>query len=277
VGARPAELLETDVLPGDRLDDVRAGDEHLRGLVDHDREVGDRRGVDRAPRAGTHDQRDLRDDAGGEHVAPEDLPVQAEGDDALLDARSTGVVDPDDRAADLHRQVHHLDDLRAEHLAERAAEDGEVLGEQAHRPPVDGRVAGDDSVAVGAVGGHVEVRGPVPGELVELHERPRIDEQVDALPGGALASGVLALDGPCGPGVHRLADPPAEVGELARRRVDVDVGGDVGAARGLQRVGGGAGRGGGIQLGRGVGWSRGGHRISHGHDSLRTAQRAAVA
>ena len=36
------------------------------------------------------------------------------------------VVDADDGAADLHGHVHDLDDLLAEDLAQRAAEDGEV-------------------------------------------------------------------------------------------------------------------------------------------------------
>ena len=58
---------------------------------------------------------------------------------------------PDHRAAGLHRQVHDLDDLLAEHLAEAAAEDREVLGEHAHLAPVDGAVAGDHAVAVRAV------------------------------------------------------------------------------------------------------------------------------
>jgi len=31
--------------------------------------------------------------------------------------RAARVVDADDRAAHLHRQVHHLDDLLGEHLA----------------------------------------------------------------------------------------------------------------------------------------------------------------
>ena len=151
VRARAAEVLEGDVLAGDRLDDVGAGDEHVRGLVDHHGEVGDRGGVDRATGARAHDQRDLRDHAGGVHVAAEDLAVEAERDHALLDARAAGVVEPDDGAADLHREVHDLDDLLAEDLAEGAAEDGEVLREHRHRAALDGAVAGDDAVAVGPV------------------------------------------------------------------------------------------------------------------------------
>ena len=111
VRAGAAQLLEADVLAGDRLDDVGAGDEHVRGLVDHHREVGDRGGVDRAARARADDQADLRDHAGGVGVAAEDLAVQAERGDALLDAGAAGVVDADDRAAGLQREVHDLDDL----------------------------------------------------------------------------------------------------------------------------------------------------------------------
>jgi hypothetical protein len=63
VAHRAAELLELDVLAGDGLDDVGAGDEHVRRLLHHEDEVGDRRRVDRAARARAHDQRDLRDHA----------------------------------------------------------------------------------------------------------------------------------------------------------------------------------------------------------------------
>ena len=75
---RAAEFLEADVLAGDGLDDVRTGDEHVRRLVDHDDEVGDRRGVDGAARARPEHQGHLRDDARGDRVAVEDLGVEAE-------------------------------------------------------------------------------------------------------------------------------------------------------------------------------------------------------
>ena len=86
----------------------------------------------------------------GVHVAAEDLAVQAERDHALLDAGAGALVDADDRAAGLDREVHHLGDLLAVDLAERAAEDGEVLGEHADLAAVDGAVAGDHAVAVRA-------------------------------------------------------------------------------------------------------------------------------
>ena len=229
VGAGAAELLHRDVLAGDGLDDVGAGDEHVGGAVDHDREVGDRGGVDVPAGAGAHDQRDLRDDAGGVHVAAEDLAVEAEGDHALLDAGAGALVDADDRAAGLDREVHDLGDLLAVDLAQRAAEDGEVLGEHAHLAAVDGAVAGDHAVAVGAVLLQPERRRAVPGQLVELDEGALVEEHLDPLAGGLAALGVLLLDRLGRAGVHRLVEPPVEVGQLARGGVDVDVLGDVGA------------------------------------------------
>ena len=113
-----AELLEFDVLACDALDDLRAGDEHVRGLVDHHDEVGDRGGVHRAAGAWAEDQRDLRDDARGLHIASEDLAVLRERDHAFLDACAARVVEPDDRATGLHGEVHDLDDLLAEDFAE---------------------------------------------------------------------------------------------------------------------------------------------------------------
>jgi hypothetical protein len=171
VGACPAQVLHRHVLARDCLDDVRACDEHVRGAVDHDGEVRDGGGVDVAAGTGTHDQRDLGDHAGRVDVAAEDLAVQAERHDTLLDAGTGTLVDADDRAAGLHGQIHDLADLLAVHLAEAAAEDGEVLGEHAHLTTVDRAVAGDHAVAVRTVLLHPEVRGAVPGQLIELDER----------------------------------------------------------------------------------------------------------
>ena len=75
VCACTAEILKCNILASDCLDDVGSGDEHLRGLIDHDREVSDRRGVDRTARTWPHDQGDLWDDSRGLHIAVEDLAV----------------------------------------------------------------------------------------------------------------------------------------------------------------------------------------------------------
>ena len=149
VRARAAELLELDVLAGDRLDDVGAGDEHVRGLVDHDDEVGDGGGVDGAAGARAHDQRDLRDDARtrARCAGRSRRRAPRETTPSWMRAPPESLM-PIIGHAGLQRDVHDLDDLLAEDLAERAAEDGEVLGEDADLPTVDGAVAGDDAVAV---------------------------------------------------------------------------------------------------------------------------------
>ena len=124
--------------------------------------------------------------------------------------------------AGLQGQVHDLDDLLAEDLAERSAEHREVLGEHEHLAAVDGAVAGDDAVAVRAFALDPEAVRAVAGECVELDERARVEEGLDPLAGGHLAARVLRVD--------RLARsrrapprrPCAQLGELAGGRVQVD-------------------------------------------------------
>ena len=91
------------------------------------------------------------------------------------------------------REVHHLVDLLGEHLAERAAEDGEVLGEDEDLAAVDRAPAGDDAVGERPGVLDAEAVGPVAGEHVELDEGVRVEEQVEPLAGGELAPLVLAL------------------------------------------------------------------------------------
>ena len=71
------------------------------------------------------------------HVAMEDPAVGVQRHHAFLDAGPGAVVQPDHGHADGLGQVHDLVDLLGEHLAQRAAEDGEVLAEDAHPAAVD--------------------------------------------------------------------------------------------------------------------------------------------
>ena len=217
VRQRAAELLLRDVLAGDRLHDVGAGDEHVRRALDHHHEVGERGRVHRAAGAGPEDHADLGDDARGLHVAREDPAVRVEGDDTFLDARAGAVVEADERRADRLREVHHLVDLLGEHLAERAAEHGEVLAEHEHLATVDRSPTGDDAVGEGPGVLDPEAVGPVAGEHVELDERARVEQQLDALAGGELAALVLALDRGRAPRVEGLL---AQLGELDEAFLD---------------------------------------------------------
>ena len=211
---RAAELLEGGLLASDRLDHVGSGDEHVRGLLDHEDEVGHRGGVDGSARAGAHDQADLGDHAAAHHVAHEHVPVGPQRDDTLLDPSPARVVDANYRAADLGRQVHHLAHLLGHDFSQRAAEDREVLTEHAYPAPVDRAMAGDHRVAPRPVLLHVEVRRAVAYERIELLERTGIEQLVDPFASGVLALLVLLGDRGRRAGVNRLLAQVVKLGEL---------------------------------------------------------------
>ena len=80
-------------------------------------------------------------------IAPEHLAIAAERRDALLDARSAGIEESDDRRAIFQRHVLDLVDLRRMGFRQGAAEDGEILGEDEDLAAADRAPAGDDTVA----------------------------------------------------------------------------------------------------------------------------------
>jgi hypothetical protein len=129
-----------------------------------------------------------------QRVAQEDVRVARERDHTLLDARPARIVEPDHRGADLHGEVHHLADLGREGLGQRPAEDGEVLREDEDRAPVDPYMAGDDTIAGDALLLHPEVAAAVRHQRVELLERARVEQILDALARGELAVIVLLRD-----------------------------------------------------------------------------------
>src|SRR5207253_8163205 len=114
--------------------------------------------------------------------------------DTLLDPGAAGVVDPDHRAAELQRQVHHLADLLREDLAQGTAEHGEVLREDEDLPTEDRAVARDDRIAVGPPLEHPEVRLTMAHVAIELDERTRIQQLDEALAREQLSLLALPLD-----------------------------------------------------------------------------------
>ena len=103
VDRRAAEVLVADLLTGDLLDDVRAGDVHLR-LLGLDDEVRQSRRVCRGPGAGAGQDRDLRDHTREQHVGVEDVATAVERVDTFLDPRTTRVVDAHDDVYKRQRQ-----------------------------------------------------------------------------------------------------------------------------------------------------------------------------
>ena len=187
-----AQLLHRDLFVRGRLDDVGAGDEHVRGVAHHHDEVGHRGRVHRAAGARPHDAGNLRHHARGHHVAQEDVGVAGQRHHALLDARAARIVEPDHRASGLHRQVHHLADLLGERARKAAAENREILRENADLAPLDRAVAGDHAVARNAPLVHPEVVAAMGLELVELDEGAAVEQKFDALARGHAARLALA-------------------------------------------------------------------------------------
>ena len=194
VGDGAAKLLGCDFLVRDGLHHVRTGDEHVGAVLHHEHEIGDGRRVDGAAGAGTHDQRDLRDHAGGEHVALEDLGIAAQRSHAFLDACAAGIVEADDRCTDLHRLVHDLADLFGMRFGQGAAKYREVLAEHEYQPAVDGAVTDDHAVTDDLLVGHAEVGAAMLDEHVPFFEAALVEQQVDALAGAQLALGMLGVD-----------------------------------------------------------------------------------
>ena len=120
---------------------------------------------------------------------------------------------------DLDGHVHHLADLLGEDLGERAAEDREVLAEDADGPAEDRPVARDDGVAPGPVLAHPELDLAVADEAVELDERARVEQEVDPLAGEQLAAVVLPRDRLLRPRVRRGLAQLTQPGELLLGRL----------------------------------------------------------
>src|SRR5204862_7959356 len=141
----------------------------------HEDEVGHRGRIDRATGAGAHDQADLRDHAGSQHIALEHLGIAGEAGDALLDSRAAAVVEADHRSADLHRHVHDLAYLLRVALAQGAAEHGKILGEDEHQPAVYRARPRDHAVARDLLLLHAEVDAIMLDVHVIFFEASRIE------------------------------------------------------------------------------------------------------
>ena len=184
MGRGPAQFFRCHHLVCHGFDHVRAGHKHVRAVFDHKDKVGHRRAIDRPTRAWPHDQADLRHHTRGHDIALEHLGVARKGGHTLLDARPTGIVDPDHRRAVLHRHIHDLADFLRVGFRQRAAEDREVLGIHIDQPPVDRAPARHHTVAGRALFFHAKIDAAVGYKHVELFKRAIIKQQFNAFAGG---------------------------------------------------------------------------------------------
>src|ERR1700738_4921694 len=88
VRGRATEFFLSHVFVRYGFDHIRAGDEHVRGVLHHNIEISDRGTVNRAARARAHDATDLRHDPAGKGVAEKYIRVTAETYYAFLNPRA---------------------------------------------------------------------------------------------------------------------------------------------------------------------------------------------
>ncbi len=179
----PAELVLRHFFVRHRLDDVRPGDEHVRRVLHHQDEVGHGRRINGAASARSHDGGDLRHHSRCQHIAQEDVGIASQRHHAFLNARTSGIVQPDHRRANLHRHIHDLDDLGGVGLRQRAAEHGEVLREHKYQSAFDAAISGKKAVAEVLLLVHAEVVAAMRDQLVGLFEGAFIEQKLDALAG----------------------------------------------------------------------------------------------
>ena len=147
VGHSAAECFSGDLFAGNGFNNCRAGQEHLGCFLDHVNEVGQSWGVYSAACRWSHDSRDLRNNAGCNGVAPEDLAVARECIDSFLNTSSAGIVQAYARSTDFESQFIYVNDLSSVHFAKGAAFNGEVLCECEYESAVNGTVTGNNAFA----------------------------------------------------------------------------------------------------------------------------------
>ena len=141
----------------------------------------------------------------------EHLAIAAEGRDALLDTGAAGVEEADDRRAVLQRHVLDLGHLLGMRFGQRAAEHGEILGEDEDRPAVDRAPAGDDAVAGDPRLLHAEIGGAVLHEHVELLEGALVEQDLEPLARGQLRFRMLRGDALLAAAEPRRGPPDLEL------------------------------------------------------------------
>ena len=189
-----AQGLGFHLFMGDGLDDLGPGDEHVAGLLHHDDEVGDGRGVDRPAGAGSHDDRDLGNDPGTLDIPSEDLPVAAQADHPFLNPGAAGIIEADDGRPVAQGQVHDLADLFTEGAAQTSAENRKVLGEDIDQPAVDAAVSGYHPVSENLLVFHTEIRTAMDYEFIEFLESPLIQKVFNPFPGRQFTLFMLGID-----------------------------------------------------------------------------------
>ena len=191
---RAAKLFSRDFLAGNGLNNRRAGDEHLAGVLNHVNKVGDRRGINRTASARPHDRRDLRHNTRSRRIPEEDTAVTGESVNRFLDTGSAGIVQANARRAHAHGQILYLPDLVRVLLTKGAALYRKVLRERIDKTAVNRAVTTDDAFARQLFLLLAEVRAAMMNQRVQLDKRTFVKEDVESLASSHFAFLMLLFD-----------------------------------------------------------------------------------
>ena len=187
------EFFEGDFFARHGLHNIGAGNEHVRGFIDHEDEVSHGGAVHRATGAWAKDHGDLRGHTRRLNVAMENAAVTGERHNAFLNTSTCAVVQTDERRTNRKREIHHLVDLLGEDFAKSTTKHGEVLREHEDLATIDGSPTRHNTVGVRALF-DATFMGTVTSEHVEFVERTLVEEVVNALSGKHFALQVLAFN-----------------------------------------------------------------------------------
>ena len=168
-----------------------AGEEHVRGVLHHQSEVGKRGAVNGTSGAGTHNGGNLRNHTAGHDVALENLAIAGQCVDTFLQTGTTRVVQTDYGSTHLHGDVHNLANLAGQHLTQRTCCYGEILCENINQTAANGSATSYHTIAQIVLLVHTEVCTTVLNEHVHFFETSVIEQHGDAFAGGVLTFLVL--------------------------------------------------------------------------------------
>ena len=189
-----AESFSGNLFAGYGFNYCRSCQEHLRGAFYHVDEVGQCRGIYSAACRWPHDCGNLRNNAGCNGIAPENLAIAGKSIYCFLDTGSAGIIQAYARSTDFKSQFVYMNDFRSVHFTKGAAFYREVLGECKYKSSVYGTITGNNTFAGEIFLLLTEVVATGFNECVDFHERTFIKEKSNSFTGSQLAFSVLACN-----------------------------------------------------------------------------------
>ena len=191
MGHSAAQLFLGYVFTGYGLNNCRAGNEHLGGVLNHVDEVGQSRAVYSAACGGTHDSGNLGNNAGSDGVFEEDLTIASQSVDSFLDTSTAGIVQANQRSAHFQSQALNLNNLSSMHFAKRAAFYSEVLCEYINQTAIYSAVTGGNAFTRKFFLFLTEVGATMTNETVQFYEGTFVEQCSDSFASSHFASFML--------------------------------------------------------------------------------------